>query len=270
MDSTSLRTVRAKGVTFHEFPAAEQAKWRKLNPDFFGDFIKEMTANAYEGGANVQLEFFAGVDTDKALQNVREKVDKAKAKIPSEAEEPTVTEVKMSRFDPMLVLNLAGEVSERTLTTIAKDLKEKLEGLNGVLEVNLVGVREELIARLRQTVNNIADSAGATAEITIGGSAPVTGNDPELLSRMMPTLQWAAGEENVVEHPLITGAEDFSMFQKKIPGLYLMLGVNDEGVAAGQSPSNHSPFVSPNEDAMITGVRALVGFAYDYAASADR
>ena len=107
--------------------------------------IKEMTANAYEGGANVQLEFFAGIDIDKALQDVREKVDKAKAKIPSDAEEPTVTEVKMSRFDPMLVLNLAGGVSERTLTTIAKDLKEKLEGLSGVLEVNLVGVREELM-----------------------------------------------------------------------------------------------------------------------------
>jgi multidrug efflux pump len=107
--------------------------------------IKEMTANAYEGGANVQLEFFAGIDTDKALQDVREKVNKAKAKIPGEAEEPTVTEVKMSRFDPMLVLNLAGEVSERTLTTIAKDLEEKLEGLSGVLEVNLVGVREELM-----------------------------------------------------------------------------------------------------------------------------
>ncbi len=107
--------------------------------------IKEMTANAYEGGANVQLEFFAGIDTDKALQDVREKVDKAKAKIPREAEEPTVNEVKMSRFDPMLVLNLAGNVSERTLTTIAKDLEEKLEGLSGVLEVNLVGVREELM-----------------------------------------------------------------------------------------------------------------------------
>ena len=107
--------------------------------------IKEMTANAYEGGANVQLEFDAGIDTDKALQDVREKVDKAKAKIPSEAEEPTVNEVKMSRFDPMLVLNLAGDVSERTLTTIARDLKEKIEGLSGVLEVNLVGVREELM-----------------------------------------------------------------------------------------------------------------------------
>jgi multidrug efflux pump len=107
--------------------------------------VKEMTANAYEGGANVQLEFDAGVDTKRALQDVREKVDLAQAKLPGETEEPTVNEVKMSRFDPMLVLNLAGNVPERTLTTIAKNLKEKLEALTGVLEVNLVGTREELM-----------------------------------------------------------------------------------------------------------------------------
>jgi multidrug efflux pump len=107
--------------------------------------IKEMISTAYEGGANVLLEFDAGIDTDKALADVREKVDKAKAEIPAEADEPTVTEVKMSRFDPMLVLNLAGDVSERTLTTIAKDLREEIEGIAGVLEVNLVGIREELM-----------------------------------------------------------------------------------------------------------------------------
>ncbi len=107
--------------------------------------IKEMTANAYEGGANVLIEFDAGIDTDKALADVREKVDMAKAKLPNETDEPTVNEVKMSRFDPMLVLNLAGDVPERTLITIAKDLKEEIEGLPGVLEVNLVGVREELM-----------------------------------------------------------------------------------------------------------------------------
>lgn len=107
--------------------------------------IKEMTANAYEGGANVQLEFDAGVDTDQALQDVREKVDAAKAELPNETDEPTVNEVKMSRFDPMLVLNLAGNVPERTLTTLAKDLKDKIEALNGVLEVSLVGTREELM-----------------------------------------------------------------------------------------------------------------------------
>ncbi|NIL94802.1 MAG: AcrB/AcrD/AcrF family protein [Woeseiaceae bacterium] len=107
--------------------------------------IKEMIAEAFEGGASVQIEFEAGIDTDKALQDVREKVDMAEAKLPGESEEPTVNEVKMTRFDPMLVLNLAGDVSERTLTTIAKNLKEELEGIGGVLEVNLVGVREELM-----------------------------------------------------------------------------------------------------------------------------
>jgi multidrug efflux pump len=107
--------------------------------------VKEMTANAYEGGANVQLEFDAGIDTKQALQDVREKVDLAQAKLPGETDEPTVNEVKMSRFDPMLVLNLAGDIPERSLTKIAKDLQEKLEALSGVLEVNLIGTREELM-----------------------------------------------------------------------------------------------------------------------------
>jgi multidrug efflux pump len=107
--------------------------------------IKEMIAEAYEGGASVQVEFEAGVDTDKAMQDIRERVDNAAAKLPNESEDPTITEVKMTRFDPMLVLNLAGNVPERTLTNIAKDLQEKLEGISGVLEVNLVGVREELM-----------------------------------------------------------------------------------------------------------------------------
>lgn len=107
--------------------------------------IEELTASAYEGGANVTIKFDAGTDVDTALQDARAKVDAAKAKLPSDTEEPTVSEVKFSRFDPMLVLNLAGEVPERTLTTIARDLKEKIEGVTGVLEVTLVGVREELM-----------------------------------------------------------------------------------------------------------------------------
>ena len=99
--------------------------------------IDEMTASAYEGGANVQLEFDAGTDTNAALQDVRAKVDIAKAKLPAETEEPTVSEVKFSRFDPMLVLNLAGNVPERTLITIARDLKEKIEAINGVLMIGV-------------------------------------------------------------------------------------------------------------------------------------
>ena len=107
--------------------------------------VKEMTASAYEGGANVTLEFYAGVPTDKALQDVRDKVDAAKAELPEETDEPVVREVKISRVDPMLVLNLSGNIPERMLFTIARDLKERIEGLPGVLEVELAGIREELM-----------------------------------------------------------------------------------------------------------------------------
>jgi amidohydrolase len=128
------------------------------------------------------------------------------------------------------------------------------------------GVREELHAKLKRTVTLIAEAAGAEATITIDPYSPVTGNDPELLRQMMPTLAWAAGEDNVVEHPLITGAEDFAHFQQRIPGLYLMLGINKDGVGRGQAPSNHSPLFFVNEDALIVGVRTMVGLALDYAA----
>lgn len=141
--------------------------------------------------------------------------------------------------------------------------------LEGTIRTFDAGVREELHARLRKTVNLIAEASGASATVTIDPYAPVTGNDPALLERMMPTLAWAAGEAKVVEHPLITGAEDFAHFEQRIPGLYLMLGINEEGVGAGEAPSNHSPHFQVNEDALIVGVRAFVGFALDYAASAE-
>ncbi|MDX1443528.1 MAG: efflux RND transporter permease subunit [Gammaproteobacteria bacterium] len=108
--------------------------------------LKEMKANAYEGGANVTLEFEAGtVDTDQALLDVREKVDAAKTKLPQETEDPSVNEVKISKQDPMLVLNISGSIPERMLVKIAKDLKDKIEGITGVLEVDLYGDREELL-----------------------------------------------------------------------------------------------------------------------------
>ena len=107
--------------------------------------IKEMVAEAYEGGASVIVEFEAGINTDRALQDIRERVDNAAAELPSETDDPTISEAKLTQEDPMLVLNLAGNVPERSLTRIAENLKEKFEGVSGVLEVNLVGKREELM-----------------------------------------------------------------------------------------------------------------------------
>lgn len=134
----------------------------------------------------------------------------------------------------------------------------------GTIRTFDVGIREELHAKLRSTVNAIAEANGASAEVILEGYAPVTGNHPELLRKMMPTLNWAAGDENVNESTLITGAEDFSFFQERMPGLFLMLGINDPSVPRSDRPSNHSPFFIAEDSALMTGVRTLVGFALDY------
>lgn len=135
----------------------------------------------------------------------------------------------------------------------------------GTIRTFDAGVREQLHAKLRKTVQAVADANGATATVTIEGYAPVTGNDPDLLGKMMPTLQWAAGNGNVIEGNLITGAEDYSFYQERIPGLFLMLGVSKPDIPVSDRPSNHSPLFDADEDALIVGVRILVGFALDYA-----
>ena len=142
--------------------------------------------------------------------------------------------------------------------------------MSGTIRTFDPGIREELHARLRSTVHAIAEANGARAEVVIDGYTPVTGNHPELLEKMMPTLKWAAGADHVNEGALVTGAEDFSLFQEKIPGLFLMLGINDPETPRSERPSNHSPFFIAEDSALMSGVRTLVGFALDYAhATAD-
>jgi multidrug efflux pump len=107
--------------------------------------MKEMVSSAGENSASVTLEFDPTVDVAQALIDVRERVDLAKAKLPADADEPRVFEVKFSKFDPMMVLLLNGEAPERVLQSVAVKLKEKIEGTSGVMEVNIVGSREELL-----------------------------------------------------------------------------------------------------------------------------
>ena len=106
--------------------------------------VKEMTAIASEGHASVTLEFDAGFDADKALQDVREKVDLAKTELPQETDEPTVNEVNFALF-PVIVVTLSGDVPLRTLIKLTKDLEDRVEGLPGVLEADIGGDREEVL-----------------------------------------------------------------------------------------------------------------------------
>lgn len=136
--------------------------------------------------------------------------------------------------------------------------------LEGTIRTYDAAMREDLIVRLRRTVANVAAASGATAQVEIEQNAPVTWNERALTRRMVPTLVWAAGDEKVAEGRAQTVAEDFAYFQEKIPGMYFLLGVNREGVGAGEAAPNHSPEFHVNEDALITGVRALTGLAIDY------
>lgn len=106
--------------------------------------IKEMRGTASEGHASVMLEFDAGFDPDKALQDVREKVDTARAKIPAEADEPRVNEINVSLF-PVLSVGLSGPLSERELITVARRLQDAIEGIPEVLEVQIGGDREDML-----------------------------------------------------------------------------------------------------------------------------
>ena len=106
--------------------------------------IKELRADAFEGGANVILEFEAGFDADSALADVREKVDLVKPDLPEDSDEPTVHEVNLSLF-PILVVTLSGGLAERAVLKIARDLKDDIIGIPEVLDVKITGDREEVV-----------------------------------------------------------------------------------------------------------------------------
>lgn len=106
--------------------------------------VKEMTATASEGSASVTLEFEAGVDIDEALADVREGADIGKADLPAETDEPLVYEINLALF-PVLVVTLSGDLPERTLLKLARDLEKRLEGLSNVLDVEIGGERERLV-----------------------------------------------------------------------------------------------------------------------------
>ncbi|MEO5620983.1 MAG: efflux RND transporter permease subunit, partial [Cypionkella sp.] len=106
--------------------------------------VKKMTATAYQGGGNVLMEFQAGADLTKAKNDVKDKVDDARRDLPSEIDDPTVNEVNISEF-PVLVVTLSGNVSERVLNSTAKELRDRIEEVPGVLDAKLQGVRDDLV-----------------------------------------------------------------------------------------------------------------------------
>lgn len=136
--------------------------------------------------------------------------------------------------------------------------------MTGTIRTFDPNMREEILERIRNTATQIAQAGGATATVAFRPYAPVTYNDPELTARMVPTLEWAAGPGMAGLMPRIMGAEDFAHYQQLIPGLYVSLGVSKADAGPEDMAPNHSPFFFVNDDAMVTGVRTMVGLSLGY------
>ncbi len=139
-------------------------------------------------------------------------------------------------------------------------------------EVEMVGtirtfdqdMRADIKKRLKHTAELTAQAAGAKAEVHIDHGYPVTVNNPVLTAQMMPTLEQAAGKDNVIITDLITGAEDFSYYALETPGMFFFLGITPADQDAKTAPSNHSPHFYIDEQGLPLGVKALTNLVFDY------
>ena len=125
-------------------------------------------------------------------------------------------------------------------------------------------MQELITRRMKAMVPAIAKAYNAEATIAITETAPLTYNDPELTAKTLPSLRKAAGKDNVIEMKATTGAEDFSFFQKKVPGFYFFLGGKPHGTPYEDVAPAHTPDFYIDESGLLLGVRSFTQIVFDY------
>ena len=125
-------------------------------------------------------------------------------------------------------------------------------------------MKEIIRQRLNTLVPSIAEAYGGKATVKIQDGAPITFNDPKLTNQMVPTIERVLGKKNVEFIDAVTGAEDFSYFQLKIPGFYFFLGGTPLNIAEADAPSHHTPEFFVDDSALEYGVNVLTAMAKDY------
>lgn len=125
-------------------------------------------------------------------------------------------------------------------------------------------MQKDVHAKIRQTATKIAESMGATAEVTINTKAPVTYNTPELVKKMLPSLEKAAGKGNVTETEWVTGAEDFAFYREKAPAFFFFVGGMPKGQDPKTAPPHHTPDFYIDDSRLDVGVKAFCNIVFDY------
>ena len=125
-------------------------------------------------------------------------------------------------------------------------------------------MKEVIRNRMTELVPKIAQAYGGEAEVIIQDGAPITYNDPDLTSQMIPSIERVLGKDNVEVVNAVTGAEDFSYFQQEIPGFYFFLGGTPKTLPETEAPSHHTPNFFIDDSALIYGVNVLTAMVKDY------
>lgn len=123
-------------------------------------------------------------------------------------------------------------------------------------------MQEMINRRMKEMVPTIAKAYGGEATIEIKNATEITYNDPELVERMLPTLNRVAGVSNVQTQKAVTGAEDFSYFQREVPGFFFFLG----GMTPGTTDSfpHHTPDFKIDDSGLLLGVKAMTEMSLDF------
>lgn len=137
--------------------------------------------------------------------------------------------------------------------------------MRGTIRTFDARMREDIVERMKRTVEAIAASSGATAHLTIdSASEPVLVNDPTLTELVLPSLRRLVGPDRLKVISLQTGAEDFAYFAQEVPGFYFFVGVTPPDTDVANAPTNHSPRFFIDEQALAVATRALMTVAVSY------
>lgn len=133
----------------------------------------------------------------------------------------------------------------------------------GTIRTLDTAMQRQVHEKIRRTAQSIAESAGAEADVHINIGYPVTYNNPELTAKMLPSLEKAVGEDNVRVIKAMTGAEDFSFYAQKVPGLFFFLGGKPRDISIFDAPQHHTPDFYVDDSSYLYGMKALCQLVAD-------
>lgn len=134
----------------------------------------------------------------------------------------------------------------------------------GTIRTLDTAMQRDIHEKIKLKASKIAEASGATALTVIESKTVVTYNDPPLVKQMLPSFAKAAGDQNVLEIPPITGAEDFSYFAEKVPSIFFFIGGKQIGVDPAKVFPHHTPDFWIDEKGMKTGIKAFLNLVFDY------